>query len=80
MSVKSIWSPVGDRERLLALGDVDQREREAVARAKQARATRDALNSTGRPCNACAAVGRLTWLNADGTCRRTDTHRAQVSS
>lgn len=37
MSYKAIWSPVGDRERLQRLGDVDQREREAVERAKQER-------------------------------------------
>lgn len=28
-----------------------------------------------RPCLNCAAVGRLTWLNPDGSCRRSDTHR-----
>lgn len=27
-----------------------------------------------RPCLACAAIGRLTWLAADGTCRREDVH------
>lgn len=29
----------------------------------------------GKPCKSCAAVGRLTWLNPDSTCRRADRHR-----
>ena len=29
----------------------------------------------GRPCLACASVGRLTWLDDDGTCRRADAHK-----
>lgn len=29
----------------------------------------------GKPCTDCGEVGRLTWLNDDGTCRRSDTHK-----
>lgn len=29
----------------------------------------------GKPCKACAARGGLTWLDADGSCRRADRHR-----
>lgn len=28
-----------------------------------------------RPCKPCASVGRFTWLDDDGTCRREDAHR-----
>jgi hypothetical protein len=40
------FTGTGDRDRLLALGDVDQREREAVERAKRIRAVRNALRAT----------------------------------
>lgn len=29
----------------------------------------------GPPCPSCAAVGRLTFTNPDGTCRRADVHK-----
>lgn len=29
----------------------------------------------GKPCKACAVIGRLTWLEDDGSCRRADVHR-----
>lgn len=45
MALQLAWTGVGDRERLLALGDVDQKERDAVKRAKHIRAVRNALRA-----------------------------------
>lgn len=46
MSYKAIWTGPSDRERLLALGDVDRKEREAVQRAIRNRAIRNALKAS----------------------------------
>lgn len=41
-SYRAVFTGPGDRARLLALGDVDQREREAVRAAEERRANADA--------------------------------------
>lgn len=45
MALQIAFTGISDRERLLALGDVDQKERDAVERAKRIRAVRNALRS-----------------------------------
>ena len=45
MALQLAFTGPSDRERLLALGDVDRKEREAVERAKRVRAVRNALRA-----------------------------------
>jgi hypothetical protein len=55
----SIFTGPGDRARLLALGDVDQRERDAVEEAKNRRIDRDIANLPDS-----AFVGLLTLVRS----------------
>lgn len=81
MSVQSIFTGPSDRERLAALGDVDQRERDAVEEAKNRRIDRDILAlpdsafdiecTPERVCVSCAAHGVFRWLR---TCEQFGHH------